>query len=562
MVKRRFIACVVLVLLACNWRALPQVRNKSSTPLTPVTFEDITQKSGITWIHNNAQSDARHIPEAVGPGCAFIDYDHDGWMDILLINSGSSDFFTPTTPLRNALYHNNRDGTFTDVTIKAGLGGGSFGMGVAVADYDGDGFQDIYVTSYGRNTLYKSSGKGTFTDVTEKAGVNVSGWSTSPLWFDFDNDGKLDLFVSSFVHYDRSLNSLCAADEQKRRYYCIPRPFKPRQSYLFRNKGDGTFSDVSKETEIADYPGKSFGAVATDVNNDGWLDLFVANDTMPNFLFVNQRGKKFEEVGLAAGVAFSQAGKARSGMGVDAADYDGDGWQDLFVANIDYEFFSLYHNEKDVTFTDQPREIAAATQLLSGWGLRFFDYDNDGDPDLLLVNGHPDDLVEMHNVRVKYKEPLVLFVNTGGDFKNVSHDSGAVFGRDFSGRGMATGDIDNDGDLDVLVSNNGEAPLLIRNDGGNKNNWLGLSLVSTKSNPAAVGTVITWQAGTLKHSRLKTSGGSYLSSHDPREILGAGSATKIDSVEIRWPSGKVDKLTNLPLNTYVKVVEGSGLIRK
>jgi hypothetical protein len=298
--------------------------------------------------------------------------------------------------------------------------------------------------------------------------------------------------------------------------------------------------------------------VATDVNNDGLMDLFVANDTMPNFLFVNKGNGKFEEVGLAAGVAYGEAGRPRSGMGVDAADYDGDGWQDLFVANIDHEFFSLYHNDKELIFTDQPGEIAPSTHLLSGWGLKFFDYDNDGDPDLLLVNGHPDDLVEMHNARVKYKEPLVLFANNGGDFKNVSEKSGAVFKRDFSGRGMATGDFDNDGDLDVVVSNNGEAPVLLRNDGGNKNNWIGLTLVSTKSNSAAVGAVITWQAGALKRSRLKTGGGSFLSSHDPREILGLGSATKLDWVEIRWPSGKVDRLTNLPLNTYVKVVEGTG----
>ena len=558
MVKLQFIALLILALLAVNLRALPQVGTKPSTISPTVTFEDITQKSGITWTHNNAKSDARHAPEAVGAGCAFIDYDNDGWLDIVFINSGSSDFFTPTKPLSNALYRNNHDGTFTDVTIKAGLSGGSFGMGVTAADYDGDGFQDLYVTSYGRNTLFKNTGKGTFVDVTEKSGVGAPGWSTCAVWFDFDNDGKLDLFVASFVYYDSSLNVLCA-DDQNRRYYCIPRHYKPRPSRLFRNNGDGTFSDVSAATGIAGFPGKSFGAVATDVNNDGWLDLFVANDTMPNFLFINQGGKKFEEVGLAAGVAFSQAGRARSGMGVDAADYDGDGWQDLFVSNIDYEFFSLYHNEKDVTFTDDPREIASVTQLLSGWGLRFFDYDDDGDPDLLLVNGHPDDFVEMHNARVKYKEPLVLLMNTSGEFKNVSQNSGAIFSRDFSGRGMATGDFDNDGDLDVLVSNNGEGPLLLRNDGGNKNNWLGLSLLGTKSNPAAVGAVITWQAGTLKRSRLKTGGGSYLSSHDPREILGIGSATKVDSVEIRWPSGKIDRLTNLPLNTYVKVVEGTGL---
>ena len=554
MAKSLCIALLFVALLAFDLRAFQQ----SGKPSPPVTFEDVTQKSGITWVHSNAQSAARHLPETVGAGCAFIDYDDDGWLDIFFVNSGASDFFTPDKPLRNALYRNNHDGTFTDVTVKAGLSGGSFGMGVAVGDYDGDGFQDLYITSYGRNTLFKNTGKGSFIDVTDKAGVAAPGWSTCAVWFDFDNDAKLDLFVSSFVFYDRSLNVLCA-DDQKRPYYCIPRYYKPRPSHLFRNNGDGTFKDVSTETGIAGSPGKSFGAVATDVNNDGWLDLFVANDTMPNFLFVNQGGKKFEEVGLGAGIAFSQTGRARSGMGVDAGDYDGDGWQDLFVANIDYEFFSLYHNEKDVTFTDEPREIAAATQLLSGWGLRFFDYDNDGDPDLMLVNGHPDDFVEMHNARVKYKEPLVLFANEGGQFKNVSRNSGAVFSRDFSGRGMATGDFDNDGDLDVVVSNNGEAPLLLRNDGGNKNNWLGLTLVATKSNPAAAGALITWQAGALKRSRLKTAGGSYLSSHDPREILGLGSATKIDWVEIRWPSGKVDRLTNLPLNTYVKVVEGAGV---
>jgi hypothetical protein len=248
-------------------------------------------------------------------------------------------------------------------------------------------------------------------------------------------------------------------------------------------------------------------------------------------------------------------------MGVDAADYDGDGWQDLFVANIDQEFFSLYHNQKDLIFTDEPGEIGTATQMLSGWGLRFFDYDNDGDPDLFLVNGHPDDFIEMRTKRVKYKEPLLMFENAGRTFKNVSAQSGAVFSREFSGRGMATGDFDNDGDLDVLISNNGEAPVLLRNEGGNKNNWLGLQLVATRSNPAGVGATITWQAGGVKRSRLRTAGGSYLASHDPRELLGLGSARKIESVEIRWPSGKVDKLGNLPINSYLKVIEGEGVSR-
>jgi hypothetical protein len=282
---------------------------------------------------------------------------------------------------------------------------------------------------------------------------------------------------------------------------------------------------------------------------------------MPNFLFINKGKGKFEEAGLGAGVAYGETGTPRSGMGVDAEDYDGDGWQDLFVANIDQEFFSLYHNQRDLTFADEPGEIAPSTQSLSGWGLKFFDYDNDGDTDLFLANGHPDDMVETKSARVKYKEPLLMFENTGKGYRNVSAQTGSVFSKSFPARGLAVGDFDNDGDADVLVSNNGEAPLLLRNQGGNRNNWLGLHLVATKSNPAAIGAVITWHSGGIKRSRLKTGGGSYLSSHDPREILGVGPATKIDSIEIRWPSGKIDKLTNLPLNTYVKVIEGEELIQ-
>lgn len=525
-----------------------------------VTFAEVPARtSGITWVHNNAHSPERFLPETVGAGCAFLDYDNDGWMDIYLVNSGPSDFYAPTTPLKNALYRNNHDGTFTNVTDKAGVTGGTFGMGVAAGDYDGDGWIDLYVTSYGRNVLYHNNGNGTFTDVTDKAGTAAPGWSTCAVWFDYDNDGKMDLFVSSFVDYDKSKSLLCTDENLSRRYYCVPSLFKPRPSHLFHNNGAGTFTDVSKDSGIANSPGKSFGAVATDVNNDGWMDLFVANDTMPNFLFVNKGGAKFEEVGLSAGVAYSANGKPRSGMGLDAADYDGDGWQDLFVANIDQEFFSLYHNDKDLIFSDDPGEIAPATQLLSGWGLKFFDYDNDGNPDLFLVNGHPDDFIEMRVPRVKYREPLLLFQNTGTGFRNVSAQSGEVFTKEFSGRGMAVGDLDNDGDLDVLFSNNGAAPLLLRNDGGNRNNWLGLQLVATKSNSLAVGAVITWQAGGLRRSRLKTSGGSYLAAHDPREILGLGSTARVDSIEIRWPSGSVDKLTNLPINTYLKIVEGQGV---
>ncbi len=529
-----------------------------------VTFVEVpSSASKITWTHDNGHSEARHLPETCGGGGLFFDYNNDGWMDIYLVNSGQSDFYSPKAPIRNALYRNNGDGTFTDVTEKAGVGLGQmghFGMGAAAADYNGDGWVDLYVTNYGRNVLFQNNGDGTFTDVTEKAGVGVRGWSTHATWFDFDNDGKLDLFVSSFVEYSGTGTIFCGDNRLGRRYYCVPRVFKPQASYLFRANGDGTFTDVSKLSGIGNSMGKAFGAVATDINNDGLMDLFVANDTMPNFLFLNKGKGKFEEIGLVSGVAYSDSGNARSGMGVDATDFDGDGWQDLFVANIDQELFSLYWNQKDETFVDRPGEIAQATRFLSGWGLKFFDYDNDGSPDLILANGHPDDMVELQSLKVTYKEPLLLFRNVGGKFIDVSSQSGEVFKKTFPARGLSVGDFDNDGDLDVLVINNGAPPLLLRNEGGNRNNWLGLHLVATRSNPEATGAIITWEAGGVKRSRLKTGGGSYLASHDPREILGIGTAAKIDNVEIKWPSGRVDKITNPPINKYIKVVEGGRVL--
>jgi enediyne biosynthesis protein E4 len=533
-----------------------------SKPNAPVAFTEVPpSESKITWVHDNGRSEAHHLPETCGGGGLFFDYDNDGWMDIYLVNSGPSDFYSPKTPIRNALYRNNHDGTFSDVTEKAGVACGkmgNFGMGAAAADYDGDGHVDLYVTNYGHNVLFHNNGDGTFTDVTDKAGVAAPNWSTCATWFDYDNDGKLDLFVSSFVQYSAAGTIFCGDNRAGRRYYCVPRVFKPRASFLFHNDGGGKFTDVSKESGIAASLGKSFGAVATDINNDGLMDLFVANDTVANFLFLNKGKGKFEEIGLPSGVAYSDAGSPRSGMGVDAADYDSDGQQDLFVANIDQELFSLYQNQKDLTFIDKPGEIGQATRLLSGWGLKFFDYDNDGDPDLILCNGHPDDMVEVQSLRVKYKEPLLMFENVNGKYKNVSANSGAAFSEDFPSRGLAVGDYDNDGDLDVLIINNGAAPVLLKNEGGNRNNWLGLQLVATRSNPGAVGAIISWEAAGAKRRRLKTSGGSYLASHDPREILGVGKATKIDSLEIKWPSGQVDKLTNPPINKYIKVIEGGG----
>ncbi len=557
---------LLMVSLTTPNRPLAQQAEAVAAPSPRMTYEVVPPTlSGITWVHDNGHSPERHLPETCGGGGLFFDYDNDGWLDIYLVNSGPSDFYTPKQPTKNALYRNNHDGTFTDVTDKAGVAAGQmghFGMGGAAADFDGDGWQDLYVTNYGKNILYRNNRNGTFTDITDKSGVAAPGWSTCATWFDYDNDQKLDLFVSSFVQYSKATNVFCGDNRQGRRYYCIPRVFKPMPGKLFKNNGDSTFMDVSKQSKIADALGKEFGAVATDINNDGWMDLFVANDTVANFLFLNKKDGTFEELGLSAGVAYSDAGSPRSGMGVDAVDFDQDGWQDLFVANIDQELFSLYKNQKDNTFTDEAAgDISQATRLLSGWGLKFFDYDNDGDADLFLANGHPDDMVETQVSKVKYAEPLLLFENVNGKYKNVSSQSGAIFAKDFPARGLAVGDYDNDGDLDLLVINNGAAPLLLRNQGGNKNNWVGLQFIATKSNPGAIGAVITWTAGGVKRQRLKTSGGSYLASHDPREILGLGAASKVDSLEIKWPSGKVDKLTNVPLNSYLKIIEGEGLAK-
>ena len=546
---------------AALWSPLSRLAFAASTPLP--AFEEIPPSvSGIRWIHTAGMSDDKYLPETTGAGCAFLDYDNDGWMDIYLVNGGRADFFTPATPLRNALYRNNRDGTFTDVTDRAGVGSGGYGMGVAVGDYDGDGFPDMYVTQYDRSILYHNNGDGTFTDVTEKAAVAAPGWATSAVWFDYDNDGRLDLFVCRYVDFTKARNVYCGSGPKGDHHYCDPRIYlHTLTNCLFHNNGDGTFTDVSKASGIAKYPGKFLGVVATDINNDGLMDLFVADDTVADLLFVNRGGGKFEEVGFQADLAYSADGRTRSSMGTDSADFDQDGWMDLFVANINEEIFSLYRNKGDETFEDiaMPMGIGMATRSMSGWGAKFFDYDNDGSIDLLVANGAPDDKIEEIYSQLTYREPLLLFQNSGGVFKNVSAESGPVFRKSFPARGMAIGDFNNDGAIDVLVSTSNGAPVLLRNNKGRENHWLGLKLVGRKANIDAVGARISYQAGDLKASRMKVGGGSYLSSHDPRVVLGLGKRTKIDWLEIRWPqpSGVVSRFTNLPLNRYITIVEGA-----
>jgi enediyne biosynthesis protein E4 len=540
---------------------VPRWHLLASPEVAQFPFEEVPpEKSGITWTHTSGKSPEKYLPESSGPGCAFIDYDNDGWMDIYLVNSGKCDFFNPSQPLRNALYKNNRDGTFTDVTEKARVSAGGYGQGVAVGDYDGDGFPDLYVTQYGRNVLYHNNGDGTFTDVTDKAGVAAQGWSSSAVWFDYDNDGRLDLFVGRFVDFSKELNKPCGIHDDGLRHYCIPKVYSAMPSWLFHNNGDGTFTDVSKSSGVAASLGKAWGVVATDINNDGLTDLFVANDTVANFLFVNRGNGKFDEIGEPSGVAYSAEGRTRSGMGVDSADYDQDGFMDLFVSNLDRELYSLYRNNHDQTFDDHAGQlgIGSATRLMSGWGLKFFDFDNDGNLDLFLANGNPDDLIEKVHAQVKYQEPMLLFRGTGKSFENISAQSGPVFSKPLSARGMAVGDFNNDGALDVLVAVNDGAPVLLKNNVGSQSHWLGIKLVGKKANPDAVGARITYQAQDLKRSRTKVGGGSYLSDHDPRIVLGIGKRTKLDWLEIKWPlpSGATQHFSDLPIDRYITIVEG------
>jgi len=515
-----------------------------------------------------------YMPEASGPGVAIFDYNNDGWMDILLIDSGTSSFYRPTAPLHPVLYRNNGDGTYTDVSRQAGITADLFGQGVAVGDYDGDGFDDIFITGVGRCVLYHNNGNGTFTDVTSASGIVAPQWGTSALWFDYDNDGKLDLFVAEFADY--SDLKLCSAAESygayssddstkeqaaiSQEFYCNPFYLKPYPSHLYRNFGNGQFVDVSQSTGIRASPGKAWGVVATDVNNDGFLDLFVSNDTMSNYLWMNRGGKKFDEVALEAGVGMDMAGAARSGMGVDSADFDEDGRQDLIVANIDTQTTSLYHNIGKEVFDELNSKsgVRQVTWMLSGWGLRFLDYDNDGWPDLILAHGHPDDFVETRNSVIRYRQPIILMRNTGKmTFDDVSRWGGMAFRRTYSARGLAVGDLNNDGYPDVVFGENGGPIHLLMNTARSANNWLGIKLRARTTNSGAIGALIRWSVGGKVFSHLKSAGGSYLSSHDPREILGAGK-DQISWVEINWPrpSRSVDRIVRPGMNQYITITEG------
>ena len=525
-------------------------------------------ESHITWVYDNGKSNNRYLPETAGAGVAIFDYNNDGWMDILFVNSGTSSFYKPETPHHPVLYRNNGDGTFTDVSQQAGLNADLFGQGVAIGDYDGDGYEDVFITGYGKCVLYHNNGNGTFTDVTAQSGIAPPKWGTSALWFDYDNDGKLDLFVGEFADYSDLrrcglASSYGGAGEgmpKEQNYYCNPKQFPPFPSHLYRGMGNGHFVDVSESTGIASTPGKIWTVVSTDINQDGYMDLFASNDTMPNFLWVNREGKKFEEIGLEAGVGYSADGLARSGMGVDAGDFDNDGLPDLLVTNLEEQNTSLYKNLGGEAFRDMCVQtgLATVTRMLSGWGLRLFDYDNDGWLDLVEVNSHPDDLIDLRHRGVTWKEHIVLLRNISGTkLQDVSEQAGPAFSKDYAARGLAVGDLNNDGYPDFVFTEIQGPPHILMNNANAGNNWLGLELKAKTANPEASGAIIRWSIAGKTCSRIKNAGGGFLSSSDPRQILGAGKG-QIDWVEVQWPapSHAVDRIEKPAMNRYLLVVEG------
>jgi len=528
----------------------------------PIQFTDVTAQAGINFKHNSGAFGKKYLPETVGSGCAFIDYDNDGWQDILLINSMSWPGHAGPKSYP-ALYHNNKNGTFTDVTKEAGLAVEMYGLGCAVADYDNDGFDDIYITCLGANHLFRNLGNGKFQDVTAKAGVGDTGFSTSAVWFDYDKDGKLDLFVCNYVDWSIDKDLYCTLDG-KNKSYCTPESYKGESSTLYHNRGDGTFENVTERAGLKDPTSKSLGVAVLDYDSDGWPDLFVANDTQPNKLYRNNGNGTFTDNAMTAGVAFSEAGVARAGMGADAADYDGSGRQSLIIGNFSNEMMALYHNEGTGLFIDEAptSTIGRASLLTLTFGCFFFDYDLDGLPDVFAADGHVSDDINKVQQKVRYAEPPHLFRNLGKKkFEEVTTSLGQALQQAMVGRGAAYGDFDNDGDLDLLItSNNGKARLL-RNDGGNQNNLLRIKTVGTSSNRDGIGAKVTLKlSNQAKLWSVVKSGSSYCSQSELPLTFGLGKTDKVSSVEVVWPSGRVDIANDVAANQFITIQESKGIV--
>ncbi len=527
-------------------------------------FEDVTQRSQIGFVNHSSHTSRKYLPEAMVGGVAMIDYNNDGLLDLFFVNgaelqdpmSASAVPDKSNPKYWNRLYRNDGDGTFTDVTEKAGVKGDAYGMGVAVADYDNDGFPDIYVTSVGHNTLYHNNGDGTFTDVTKLAGVEGSGWSTGAMFVDYDRDGLLDLFVSRYVVWDFSKDVFCGLTKPGYRAYCHPDQFPSITHLLFHNEGLGKFRDVSEESGIAKSPGKGLAVAFNDYDRDGWPDIFVANDSTPQQLFHNLKNGKFEEVGTAAGIAYDEDGNVFSGMGVDFADYDNDGWPDVFVNALAKQKYALFHNRSGTfEYVSGRVGLGAASVAHSGWGAKFVDYDNRGWKDIFVAQGHVMDNIQLTQPDVRYIEPALLLENVPPSFRDVSKTSGAVFSRSLAARGAAIGYLRNNGKVDMVLNCN-DAPPVLMEWSGDSNHWLIVDTVGTRSNHDGIGTQIEMIAIDGKHQYgIVSSAGSYLSASDRRVHFGLGQNTLVKELDIYWPSGGHQRLANIKADQVLVVHE-------
>jgi hypothetical protein len=539
----------------------------------PVVFEDVSEKAGLTrWTHTMGSKDKKYIIETNGSGVCLLDYDNDGWLDIFLVNGSTFDAMDgKTTAPHAALFHNNHDGTFTEVAEKAGVTNDRWGFGCAVADYDNDGWPDIYVTNWGQNRLYRNNHNGTFTDVAEKAGVQVGGWSTGATWGDYDGDGHLDLFVPGYVHFDRNnlpsgggsgvADSFCTFRGVQ--VNCGPRGLKGEPDHLFHNNGDGTFTDVSAKAGVGDAPGYyGLSSLFVDINNDGKVDLLVADDSTPNYLYINKGDGTFEDDSYASGYALNEAGRETASMGIAAGDFENNGQVDVFNTTFSDDYKPLYRNEGDANMTDISYQmgIAAISVPFLGWGDAFLDYDNDGWKDLIMADGHVYPQVDQHPWGTSWAQRPMLFHNVGGKkFEPVPATEGTGLADVISGRGLAVGDLFNDGKQDVVINVMDGHPVLLRNVSPDKNHWLELKLAGGAKSPRdAVGATVYVTANGMKQRGDVLSGGSYCSSGDPRPHFGLGPAAKVDDIEVHWPSGSVEHFTVPGVDRIVTITEGGG----
>ena len=525
-----------------------------------IHFTDITAKAGVHFTHHNGATGKKYLPETMGSGCAFLDYDGDGYPDMLLLNS--RDWTPGSTKYFSALYHNNRNGTFTDVTKGSGLDVEMFAMGTAIADYDNDGRPDIYITAVDGDRLFHNEGGGRFKDVTAASGIRNQAFGTGAAWLDYDRDGKADLFVANYIQWSAKTDPWCSLDGVKKSY-CTPDTSKGSPSKLYHNLGNGRFQDVSVKAGIADPKSKSLGVLVLDYNKDGWPDLFIANDTQQNKLYRNNKNGTFTEEGMTAGVAFGEDGAARGAMGVDWADYDHSGWPSLLVGNFSTQMLALYHNEGNGLFVDEApaSPVGRASMLSLTFGAFFFDYDLDGYPDILAANGHTEDDIDRVQPKVQFREPPLLFHNMGRkQFENVSNLVGGDFSRPIVARGAAYADIDRDGDLDVLLTTNDAAPVLLRNDGGNHNKFLCLRLQGTKSNRSALGAVVRIESASGKQFNMVRSGGSYCSQSDLALTFGLAQDSSAEAIDIDWPSGARQHFSNVAANQFLTIDESKGIL--